>query len=108
MAIDITSENFEEHASKGVVLLDFWAPWCGPCRFLNPVIQQLSEEYEGKALVGKINVDDEEALAVKFQVRAFPTIVILKDGEILAQLPGVRMKPEYVQILNKALGVGAA
>jgi thioredoxin 1 len=108
MATDITSENYDQHATEGVVLLDFWAPWCGPCRGLTPVIEQLSKEYAGKALIGKVNCDEEQALAAKFEIRAMPTIIIMKDGEIVANILGARAKPDYVAALNKALGVGAA
>jgi thioredoxin 1 len=91
MVINLTSENFNEETKEGVVLLDFWATWCGPCRMIAPVLDQLSEE-QSFAKICKINVEEASELAAKYQVRAVPTIILLKDGEIQETLVGVQSK----------------
>jgi thioredoxin 1 len=82
MALEITSENFETAVvnSGKVSMVDFWAEWCGPCRFISPLIEELATEYEGKAVVGKVNVDNEREIAAQFKVTGIPTIIYLKDG----------------------------
>ena len=87
--IELTSENFDV-AKEGVALVDFWAPWCGPCRMLAPVIDELAEEFDGKAKICKVNTDDDNAqsLAVEFGIRSIPTMLFFKDGEVVAQLVG--------------------
>lgn len=83
--LKITRENFENEVMKSniPVLIDFWAPWCGPCRMMGPIIEQLAEEYEGKAKVGKVNVDEEGELSQAFGVMSIPTIVLVKDGKVV-------------------------
>lgn len=85
------------------VLVDFWAPWCGPCRMVSPLIDQLAEEYEGKALVGKVNVDDEGALALRYNVMTIPTVMVFKDGKIVSQVTGAYPKSHFEDMLNSAL-----
>lgn len=82
------------------VLIDFWAPWCGPCRMMGPTIEQLVEEYEGKAKVGKVNVDEEGELSQAFGVMSIPTIVLVKDGKIVKQAVGARPKAEVEAMLQ--------
>lgn len=93
MAFEFTDANFEEKALKGgVAVVDFWAEWCGPCRLVGPVIDQLAEEYDGKALVGKVNVDHNPEVSMKYGVRSIPTILIIKDGEVVDKHVGTATK----------------
>lgn len=100
--LKITRENFENEVMKSniPVLIDFWAPWCGPCRTMGPIIEQLAEEYEGKAKVGKVNVDEEGELSQAFGVMSIPTIVLVKDGKVVKQAVGARPKAEVEAMLQ--------
>ena len=100
--LKITIENFENEVMKSniPVLIDFWAPWCGPCRMMGPVIEQLADEYEGKAKVGKVNVDEEGELSQAFGVMSIPTIVLVKDGKIVKKAVGARPKAEVEAMLQ--------
>ncbi|MBO5238002.1 MAG: thioredoxin [Lachnospiraceae bacterium] len=100
--LKITKENFENEVMKSniPVLIDFWAPWCGPCRMMGPIIEQLAEEYEGKAKVGKVNVDEEGELSQAFGVMSIPTIVLVKDGKVVKQAVGARPKAEVEAMLQ--------
>lgn len=101
--LKITRENFENEVMKSdiPVLIDFWAPWCGPCRMMGPIIEQLAEEYEGKAKVGKVNVDEEGELSQAFGVMSIPTIVLIKDGKVVKQAVGARPKAEVEAMLQE-------
>ena len=101
--LKITRENFENEVMKSdiPVLIDFWAPWCGPCRMMGPIIEQLAEEYEGKAKVGKVNVDEEGELSQAFGVMSIPTIVLIKDGKVVKQAVGARPKTEVEAMLQE-------
>lgn len=100
--LKITRENFENEVMKSniLVLIDFWAPWCGPCQMMGPIIEQLAEEYEGKAKVGKVNVDEEGELSQAFGVMSIPTIVLVKDGKVVKQAVGARPKTEVEAMLQ--------
>ncbi len=100
--LKITKENFEQEVvnSELPVMLDFWASWCGPCRMLGPVIAELAEDYEGKAKIGKVNVDEEPELAAQFQVASIPTVVVIKNGKITAASVGVRPKNQLAEMLG--------
>lgn len=100
--LTITGKNFKEEVSRSEqpVLIDFWAPWCGPCRMMGPVIEQLATEYEGKAKIGKVNVDEEPELAQAFGVMSIPTIVLIKNGTVEKQVVGVRPKAELEAMLQ--------
>jgi len=102
--IDITGESFEKEVlqSSVPVLLDFWAPWCGPCRIIGPVVEQLAEEYSDRLKVGKICVDDEADLATRHGVSSIPTLVVYKDGKIVNQSAGALPKPS-IEALFKDL-----
>lgn len=100
--LKITRENFENEVIKSniPVLIDFWAPWCGPCRMMGPIIEQLAEEYDGKAKVGKVNVDEEGELSQAFGVMSIPTIVLVKEGKVVKQVVGARSKAEVEAMLQ--------
>lgn len=100
--ITITEQNFESEVlqSDKPVLVDFWATWCGPCRMLAPVIAELAEEYEGRARVGKVNVDEQQALAVRYRVSSIPTVIVFKNGEPVASSVGARPKAQLEELLK--------
>ena len=101
-ALNITKENFNKEVmeSQVPVLLDFWAPWCGPCRMVAPIIDQLSREVEGKAKVGKVNVDEQAELAAAFRITSIPTLAVIKDGKVTAMEIGARSKNEMKNMLG--------
>lgn len=101
--IDLTAENFEATVNSGVSLVDFWAPWCGPCRMIAPVIDELAGEFEGKANICKVNTDEQQDLAVKYGVRSVPTILFMKDGEIVDQVIGAQSKQALADKINAHL-----
>ena len=99
--VHFSKEGFEKaRAQGGVMLVDFWATWCGPCRMLAPVIEEIAKEYEGKIKVGKVNVDDERELALQFGVSSIPTVMIFQNGEIKATSVGYRPKEELEVLLK--------
>ena len=102
--IQITKENFETEVLQAQVpvLLDFWAVWCGPCRMLAPVVEQVSEENEGKLAVGKVNVDDCPDLAMKFGVMSIPTLILCKDGQVVDKRVGYQPKNQLDDMIRKA------
>jgi thioredoxin 1 len=99
--LKITSENFEREVlqSNKPVLIDFWAPWCGPCRMLSPTISEIAEEYKDSVKVGKVNVDEQGELAAMFGVSSIPMLVVVKDGKITNSSVGVRPKDQIVNML---------
>lgn len=101
--IDLTPTNFESVTAKGVSLVDFWAPWCGPCRMIAPVIEELAELFDGKANICKVNTDEEQDLAVKYGVRSIPTIIFIKDGEIVDTSIGASSKQALTDKINALL-----
>ncbi len=102
--IEFTDDNFDTEAAEGLVLVDFWAPWCMPCRVVGPIIEDLAEEYEGKVKVGKLNVDDNMKIAQNYRVMSIPTVILFKDGEAVEQVVGVRGKSDYQARLDKYTG----
>ena len=100
--LKLTSENYEEEVLKSekTVLIDFYADWCGPCRMMSPIIDEIAEEMEGKIKVGKINVDDNQELAMEYGVMSIPTIVVIKNGQIEKTFVGVRDKDEIKEALK--------
>ena len=105
MAFEFTDANFQEAAldNKGVSVVDFWAEWCGPCRMITPIIEELSTEYAGKATIGKINVDHNPKVSLDYGVRSIPTILILKDGEVVDKHVGVTTKAVLTEKINAHL-----
>ncbi len=101
--IKLTTANFDNEVIESdiPVLVDFWATWCGPCRMLGPVIEELAEEYEGKVKVGKVNVDEEPALAAKFDISSIPTVMLFKNGKVTETVVGFRPKEQFEAILNQ-------
>ncbi len=102
-ALTITKDNFKKEVleAKGPVLIDFWAPWCGPCRMVGPIVEEISEEVGVKATVGKINVDDQPELAQQFGVMSIPTLVVMKDGKVATTAVGARSKEYILDMLEK-------
>lgn len=101
MVVKITNDNFEEEVLKSdkPVLLDFWADWCGPCKMMSPVVEELADELEGQVKVGKVNVDEEAALALKYQIMSIPTLVVMKKGVFEGKRIGVQDKDEVLKLL---------
>lgn len=103
--IDITTESFNSTVVKSdkPVLLDFWAPWCGPCKKLSPIIAEVAEELGEKAIVGKVNVDEERNLGAMFQIMSIPTVIIFKDGKKVDEFVGVKSKAEIIKKVQSFL-----
>lgn len=99
----ITDANFDKTIAKGVTLIDFWAPWCAPCRMQGPIINDLANDMAGKAKIGKLDVDKSKRVAAKLMIRSIPTIYIFKDGEIVKQFVGVKPKSALVKEIEKHL-----
>ena len=102
--LEITDSNFNDVISKNkTVLVDFWAEWCGPCRIIGPVIEELANEYEGKAIIGKLDVDSNQESSVKYGVRSIPTILTFKDGEIVDRQVGAVPKETLTNVIDSQL-----
>ncbi|WP_339875949.1 thioredoxin [Olleya marilimosa] len=105
MALEITDANFEETVLKSdkPVVVDFWAAWCGPCRMVGPIIDELSTEYDGKAIVGKVDVDANQEFAAKYGVRNIPTVLVFQNGEVVGRQVGVAPKTAYAEAIDALL-----
>lgn len=104
MAFEFTDNNFQDSAlNGGVSVVDFWAEWCGPCRMITPIIEELSKDYDGKVTIGKLNVDDNPEVSMKYGIRSIPTILFFKDGEVVDKQVGVTTKQAMVQKIEGLL-----
>lgn len=105
MALEITDATFEETVLKSdkPVMVDFWAAWCGPCRMVAPIIEELSHEFEGKAVIGKVDVDNNQEFAAKFGIRNIPTVLVFQNGEVVGRQVGVAPKNVYSEALSSLL-----
>ena len=105
MALELNDSVFEEKVLKSdkPVLVDFWAEWCGPCRMVGPIIDELSKEFEGKAVVGKIDVDANQEFAAKYGVRNIPTVLVFQNGEVVGRQVGVAPKASYTDAIDALL-----
>ena len=101
--IVLNEQNFDEVTSKGVVLVDFWATWCGPCKMMAPNVDEIATDYEGKVTVGKVDVDECSSLAARFGIMSIPTLIVFKDGEKKDVLVGYRLKIQIAEVLDKYL-----
>ena len=103
--IHVTDATFEAEVLKAAepVLLDFWAPWCGPCKMIAPILDQLAQEWAGKVKVVKMNVDENQVVPAQFGIRSIPTLVVLKDGKVLANRSGALAKPQLEAVVNASI-----
>ncbi len=103
--ITLTQENFEREVLKAEqpTLVDFWAEWCGPCKMLAPVLDELAQEYDGRARIAKLNIDDHQELAAQYQIRSIPTLLMFKNGQVIDQVVGLRSKRDLKAGFDRAL-----
>ncbi len=103
--VEITDGNFETEVIQSTlpVLIDFWAPWCGPCRMVSPIVEEIASDYEGKIKVGKLNTDDNQKTATRYGIMSIPTLMIFKDGEVRERIVGAQPKNAIVSRIDKVL-----
>jgi thioredoxin 1 len=103
LQVDSASFDTEVIQSESPVLVDFWAPWCGPCKMISPIVEELAEEFSGQIKVAKVNVDNNQELAARFGIRGIPTVMIFKGGEKVASFVGLKPKEELAQAIRDAI-----
>ncbi len=103
LIVNLTLENFAEQVlqSAAPVLVDFWAEWCGPCKMIAPVLDELADEFEGRAKIGKVNIDEQQALAAEYGIRAIPTLLVFSKGQVAEQIVGARSKRDFKASLDR-------
>lgn len=103
LIIPLTQENFDQQVlnSTTPVLVDFWAEWCGPCKMIAPLLDELADEYDGKVKIGKVNIDEQQALATKYGIRAIPTLLLINKGEVAEQMVGAKSKRDLKASLDR-------
>ncbi|RMG42929.1 MAG: thioredoxin [Candidatus Dadabacteria bacterium] len=103
---EVTDSNFQSEIleSDTPVLVDFWAPWCGPCKSIAPVLEEIAKEFEGKLKVAKLNVDDNPSTPSNYNVRGIPNLIFFKNGEVVEQIVGAVPKEQLLQAINKVIG----
>ena len=102
--VELTDGDFESTVSDGVVLVDFWAPWCGPCKMLTPVIEELAGEYAGKATICKMNTDEHRDAAVQHAISAIPTLILFNGGQVAKKWVGLTTKDDLIEAIDELLG----
>lgn len=98
--VTFTKDNFDKLIAKDLTLVDFWAPWCSPCRMQGPVIEKLAEKFNGKATIGKFNVDEEKSIPARYGVRSIPTIMLFKNGKAVKQFVGLQNEEALTRVIN--------
>ena len=103
LIVNLTQQNFAEQVlqSTAPVLVDFWAEWCGPCKMIAPVLDELADEFEGRAKIGKVNIDEQQALAAEYGIRAIPTLLVFAKGQVAEQIVGARSKRDFKASLDR-------